>query len=534
MGDVSLGFLATMGAFTSLYANDRPYFNRAIVLATIAISLTIAVCIGLSTQNLSWTAVLAVVLVSAVGTFVCNSLRVGPPGAYMLTLACAAGTAIPTHGLKVWQVGLLVLSGGIISLLTHLSGALFRPRGPETRAVSQAASAVANFAATRSDADRRTAAASLHNAWTMLVTLQPRGGADNATLVQLRTDNRRQHQIFAETIQEADDANGEAQTGSTNRDAFAETRFLEATSKPLPIGAFDARTMLRRNFQLHSPILWTTTRVALAVLFAGAAGSFLSLNHAYWMMAAAVLVLHQGSGWGSARRRGIERSAGTIIGLALAAAIFSAAPRALELLLMMAVLQFVIEMLVVWRYAIATIFITAMALTIASGGHPVIDPGGLLLARGIDTVLGCMVGLLVQYAGPHLSLEVSVRKRIEATLRAARRVISMIVAGGVTSANALEARQDLQVSIFALDEAYEARLVSTKRDSPSTPLLWPMVMASERLGYQLLAACWMVEERRPRFGTGGHLSSQQEATRLISAAFAKDLEVLAHDLNAIL
>ncbi|MDE1995962.1 MAG: hypothetical protein KGI75_25915, partial [Rhizobiaceae bacterium] len=96
VGDVSAGLLATMGAFTALYASDRPYFNRAIILTGIAISLTLVVSLGLWSQHFPWLAVPLVVAIAMVATFTCNALRIGPPGAYIFALACAAGTAIPT------------------------------------------------------------------------------------------------------------------------------------------------------------------------------------------------------------------------------------------------------------------------------------------------------------------------------------------------------------------------------------------------------------------------------------------------------
>jgi energy-coupling factor transporter ATP-binding protein EcfA2 len=48
---------------------------------------------------------------------------------------------------------------------------------------------------------------------------------------------------------------------------------------------------------------------------------------------------------------------------------------------------------------IGSVFVTAAALIIGSAGEqPVSDPGALLWARGIDTVFGCAVGLLVHSA----------------------------------------------------------------------------------------------------------------------------------------
>ena len=93
-GDIASGLLATIGAFTALYGANRPYLYRAGFLAALAVSFAVFVAFGDWAAALPWAGVLAVCIVAAAATFVCNALSVGPPGAYMLVLACAAGTGL--------------------------------------------------------------------------------------------------------------------------------------------------------------------------------------------------------------------------------------------------------------------------------------------------------------------------------------------------------------------------------------------------------------------------------------------------------
>lgn len=111
-GDISAGLMATIGAFTAIYGSDRPYLNRAFYLAVIALAFALAVSLGVWAAGVPLLVVPAIVVIAMVATFLCNALRVGPPGAYMFAVACAAGTAMPTDHLSVVQVGLLVLAGG--------------------------------------------------------------------------------------------------------------------------------------------------------------------------------------------------------------------------------------------------------------------------------------------------------------------------------------------------------------------------------------------------------------------------------------
>ena len=86
--------IASLGAFTSLYGGDRPYQNRATLLAIVALSFALVVCLGVCTQPSLLGSIAASVLVAMNATFLCNALNVGPPGAYMFALACAVGTAL--------------------------------------------------------------------------------------------------------------------------------------------------------------------------------------------------------------------------------------------------------------------------------------------------------------------------------------------------------------------------------------------------------------------------------------------------------
>ncbi len=87
-------------------------------------------------------------------------------------------------------------------------------------------------------------------------------------------------------------------------------------------------------------------RVGVGAVLAGAAAMALGVDHAYWAMSAAVLVLHQGSDRSRTLRRGAERLLGTWVGLGLAGLILSLHPHDLWLVLLLALLNFTIEVLV--------------------------------------------------------------------------------------------------------------------------------------------------------------------------------------------
>ncbi len=77
--------------------------------------------------------------------WLCNALAVGPPGAYIFVVACAAGIGASAAHLAPWTLGLLVLGGGAVAWLVQMSGAVFGFRKPERAAVAAAAEAVADY-----------------------------------------------------------------------------------------------------------------------------------------------------------------------------------------------------------------------------------------------------------------------------------------------------------------------------------------------------------------------------------------------------
>lgn len=137
-GDTSAGMLATIGAFTAVYGSDRPYLNRAVYLAVIAVSLGVVVTIGIWVASLPWLVVPAVAAIATVAAFLCTVLRVGPPGAYIFALACAAGTAMQARHIASLPraVGLLEFGDCRRRCIGHDGSIAVRPGRRRARAPS--------------------------------------------------------------------------------------------------------------------------------------------------------------------------------------------------------------------------------------------------------------------------------------------------------------------------------------------------------------------------------------------------------------
>src|ERR1700748_2566986 len=146
LGNLGAGLTANLGAFAALSGSGRPYRNRARLLGLVVCGLVLSVVAGVEAATVPspWVSVAVAALIATVASFFCSALNVGPPGAYMFMLACAAGTSMYGQGSHLAQIAMLVAAGGLVSWTLHMLGAFWRPRGPECQAVASAALAVAD------------------------------------------------------------------------------------------------------------------------------------------------------------------------------------------------------------------------------------------------------------------------------------------------------------------------------------------------------------------------------------------------------
>jgi hypothetical protein len=134
-------------------------------------------------------------------------------------------------------------------------------------------------------------------------------------------------------------------------------------------------------------------RNAGGVLVAGALATTLGIGHPYWAMVSAAVPL-------AARDlvpqvvRGVQRVVGTLVGLGVAALLFTIDPTGLVLIVVIVALQATAELLVGRNYALALVAITPLALLMVHLVAPV--PSSVLMRdRGVETVLGVAVGLVM-------------------------------------------------------------------------------------------------------------------------------------------
>src|SRR5690606_18030499 len=224
-------------------------------------------------SEVAWAVVPTVALIAMVSTWLGNALRIGPPGAYMFMMACAAATAMPAGHINAAEAFVLVLGGGAFAWAAHMAGALVRPRGPEERAVGAASRAVCDYIEAvghqREGMARQVAAQALNDAWHALVGFQPADARPDTVLAGLRQRTRGLNTLYARSMAAA------AERSALPADALVRARQLgdlggeppQVDAAPAraeaPLGHPNARALLRDSLRWRSMSMLVVVRVGI-------------------------------------------------------------------------------------------------------------------------------------------------------------------------------------------------------------------------------------------------------------------------------
>lgn len=153
---------------------------------------------------------------------------------------------------------------------------------------------------------------------------------------------------------------------------------------------------LRLYFRHH----WQPAWMGLAVVVSGSLAYAFGIGHPYWAMVAALAPL-SAAHITSQLTRAVHRSVGTLMGLVPATILLAAQLPSASMVLAIALCQLGAELWVGRNYAVAMLAITPLALLMGqlASPHPI---GPLLFDRGVETVIGSIVGMLLALAGHQL------------------------------------------------------------------------------------------------------------------------------------
>ena len=149
---------------------------------------------------------------------------------------------------------------------------------------------------------------------------------------------------------------------------------------PLPPASFDFVVF-------DSVVIGACVGLSLAI------AQLLQLPRPYWVPVSCLAVI-QGASFRAVWNRQVQRILGTAVGLLVCWGLLALPLDAWRISLVMMALVFIIESLVVRHYGVAAIFITPLTILLAEASS--LGSGassGIIMARLLDTVLGCLVGV---------------------------------------------------------------------------------------------------------------------------------------------
>ncbi|WP_432562312.1 FUSC family protein [Kineococcus sp. SYSU DK003] len=381
---------ATFGALANLYGRNESYARRWRTQAWTGLGLTLAVLAGAGAAVLpltGWADVLVpavvVAVVATVAKFVTDAVRTGPPAGLIPVFAAGTLGVEPLTLADLPAVAAVSLTCAALAVALSAAAGLWRPDGPERNAVARALAAVLHARRCPGDPRAETAAvAAVHAAWGVLGP-----GPEQGTCGPLPG-----WLAHAERVLHA---------GAPERPLRVVLPTL-AGRRPVPAapaGRFPAAaawprrrvwTALREPGVLHAPAVRVGIACAAATLLASALG----FGHVYWAAVAAAAVLQSPSA-GTTTQRAVQRGAGTLVGVGLAAALVPLATDDVRLWLLTALCMFAVEFCMPRNYAIGTIAITGLSLLLTRLGTSGAGVSTLVLDRVADTVLGVLVAVVV-------------------------------------------------------------------------------------------------------------------------------------------
>ncbi|WP_432512033.1 FUSC family protein [Kineococcus sp. SYSU DK001] len=377
---------ATFGAMANLYGRSEAYARRWRTQAWTGLGLTLAVLAGACAAALpltGWADVavpaLVVAVVAVVAKFVTDAVRTGPPAGLIPVFAAGTLGAEPLRADDLPAVVAVAVACAAFAVALSCAAGLLRPDGPERNAVRRAVLAVLD--AREDPTAHHRAVVAVDAAWAVL---GPRGaGALGGWLAHAE-------RLLHTRAPAADRPLRVLLPLLAGRRALPPAPAGPAHTAPV----WPRRrvlTALRTPGALGVPALRVGIACVAAVLLAAACG----LGHVYWAAVGAAAALQAPSA-GITVQRALQRAAGTLVGVGLAAALVPLATGDVRLWGLTVACTFAVEFCMPRNHALGTVAITCLSLLLTRLGATGTGVERLVLDRVGDTAVG--VGVAVGVA----------------------------------------------------------------------------------------------------------------------------------------
>jgi uncharacterized membrane protein YccC len=453
-GHRDIGLVPAIGGLTgTIIDTGGPYMVRVKRAFTAAVFGGVAgLVIGMFIHHRGWVAVASLVVVAGVSALISRLGSTGSVTGLLLLIFSTLGLGAFGALRPWWSIALGFVGGVAWALLLLVPGWLLSPRSPEQSAVADVYHALAGdlraIGTGRTDETRPAVTAALNTAYDTLLTARATAGGRSRRMthlmavlnassrvseavITLRREDTPPPPIVADTLDRLADAKAapipppwSPSPGSLElRDALAalaRTIAWTPATPPEPAPRTPPRERARAVLgtlldQLRGGRLaWTfTIRLMMCVGVAAVTSEVLPLQRSYWVVLTVAVVVKPDNG--SVFARALQRGIGTIVGVVLGAVMLAAVPYGPWLLLPIAVLAAGQPYGRLRNFGLGATFMTPVVVLLID----LLAPAGWRLPeeRLVDTLLGCVIVLLVGYVSWPSSWHSHLPWQFAATLR---------------------------------------------------------------------------------------------------------------------
>ncbi|MET0135400.1 MAG: FUSC family protein [Kibdelosporangium sp.] len=505
LGRLDIGVIVSMGALCATFGDaDGPYRYRAKRIGWAAGGGAIGFLIGNLAGGHGWWSAVVLVLLAGASALISANGNIASLAALQLLVFATLGSGQPRDVL--FAVGWFV-AGAALAWALAIGAWPVKATAPERAAVAAVYDELAVMLAASGTANARTArrdlTTALNSAYDALLTARSHlAGRDRAyrRLMTLLADttpiveagvalvNVGRHPpaevvIHMATVAEAIRLDRplpgppdfeEASRGLAALKAGLEGLTAQSGQRDArdPEDHRDWRQIVETMFL--GRVSWShALRLMLCIGLAEWLGHVLRLEYPYWVSLTVAIVLKPD--FGSVFGRAVLRGLGTVAGVLLGAAVLAFDPRGWVLVLLVAVIAAALPVGKDRNYGMFSTFVTPLVIVQIDLAHA--NDWGLVLARLLDTALGCAIVLVFGYLLWPGSFRPRVGKQLLDTLDLLGKYVEHGLSG---SAKRPQYRRDTYRQLSDLRNAFQQAVVEPSAAGLQAAAWWPVIVTLER------------------------------------------------------
>jgi uncharacterized membrane protein YccC len=531
LGDIATGALISTGALPAVLSESAgPYHYRAKRLGGATAAAAAGYLVGLLTGGEPAAAIPAVILVAAISALISAAGSNASVAGLQMFVFCTLGTGQHVTGIRVEILMGWFLVGAAWSLVVALLSWTVRATSPERNAVAHV---YIELAAMLSTTDEATSRVARHQLTTAMSTAYDRLLTARSWLSGRDAAYRELLNLLSATTPAVEA--GVAMVNAKRRASEDVIEYLTAAAasvlanQPLPpapkppedvedqpvtaalyaglerIGKGDdrqrkkpeplwARLRTWVSSLASGPLTWfAALRLTLCVAIAEVVGLLLPLERSYWITLTVGIVLKPD--FGSVFGRAVLRAIGTVVGVGIGAAVLGVGTSGWVLVLLIGIFAGGLAVGKVRNYAILSAFVTPLIILqmdLAAGGN-----WGVVLARLVDTVLGCAIVLIFGFLLWPGSRRPQVGGRLADGLDTVAKYVERALVSSEDLLERSRARRKAYRALADLRTAFQQVVVEPSANGRQAIAWWPVIAGLERVADAVTEVVVTVEHGAP-------------------------------------